>query len=171
MAGDRTEARRARVRTLWAKPDRRIAEILIEEGFGGASKRTAAGKAKQLSSMVRNVWNDRVALRKKWREQKKATIEDVNETRGEYLARLESFSSDALEILEDDKMKGTPRVQALSELRQIEQAKAKACGVDVAAGDVDADDDGTPLRPKILVYDVSNCSAEVKKLYGLDSAG
>jgi hypothetical protein len=156
------------MRTLWAKSDQRIAEILIEEGFGGALKRTAAGRQKQLESMRRNVWNDRAWWRKKWRNSAKATTQDLNETRGEYLARLDSFSNDAQELLEDRNVKGTPRVQALSELRQIEQAKAKAHGVD-AAIEQEPDDDGIPLRPKTLVYivDERNSSQESRGRYGL----
>jgi len=170
MAGDKTEARRARVRELWTKPDRRLAEVLIEEGYAGATKTTAAGRATQLNSMAKNVWNDRAYWRKTWRKAKRATVEDVNETRGEYLARLEAFSAQAVEILDDPKVKGTPRVQALSEARQLEQAKAKAHGVDVAI-EVEQDDDGIPVRPKTLVYvvDERNSSKEVRETYGLGS--
>ena len=117
------------MRTLWMKSDRKIAEVLIEEGFGGSTQRTADGKRKQLATMQRNVWNDRQWWKKTWRKQARATSGDLNETRGEYLAQLDSFIAEGIEILDDPKTKGTPRVQALSELRQLEQAKAKARGV------------------------------------------
>ncbi|HSY50408.1 MAG TPA: hypothetical protein VLC46_16470 [Thermoanaerobaculia bacterium] len=168
MAGDQTEARRARMRELWNKPDKTVAEILIEEGFGGPEKRTAVGKARHLATMTRNVWNDRKWWKKQWRESKRATTQDVNESRGEYLARLDSLVADAGRLLDDKGMKGTPRVQALSELRQLEQAKAKAHGVD-AAIEQDPDDSDARPRQKVLVYVVneSNSSEESRETYGL----
>lgn len=130
MASDNTEARRQRMRSLWLLNDRQIAERLIEEGYGGAVPRTAEGKRKQVASMQRNVWNDRKWWREtEWRKEKLITAADANETRGEYIAVLDSLREIGVEILMNPKEKGTPRTQALVALTRIEEAKAKATGV------------------------------------------
>lgn len=163
MANNNTDARRDRVRSLWTKSDRKIAEILIEEGFAGVIPRTAAGKVKQLDSTRRRVWDDRLAFRKAWREKKRATNEDLCETRGEYLASLDSFAADAVEILENQAVKGTPRVQALSELRQLEQAKAKANGVAELAPATAVPDPGAKPIVIGVVFGTRNVSPETRE--------
>lgn len=164
MASENTEARRERMRALWTKSDRRIAEILIEEGFAGATKRTKDGQQKQIATTIRNVYNDRLWWRKQWRAKARATEQDVNETRGEYLARLDSYASEALMLLDDPKLKGTPRVQALSELRQIEQAKAKAVGVAEVPPEA-PDGDGASSAPYLgIVVNLDGTSDDAKHL-------
>lgn len=163
MASDNTEARRERVRTLCLKSDRKIAEILIEEGYGDQPKRTADGRRKQLSAMTRNVCNDRKWWKKQYREQKAATTQDANESRGEYLARLDSLIDEALQLLEDKMVKGTPRVQALSEIRQLEQAKAKALGV-AEVPPAEPDGDGENPAPFLgIVVGIDGLSEDAKK--------
>lgn len=162
MASDNTESRRERVRSLWIKPDRRVAEILIDEGFAGPVPTTADGKRKQLASMTKNVWNDRKWWRQAWRAAKRLTNEDLCETRGEYIATLDAIGAAVTEILEDPKIKGTPRVQAASEFRQVQQAKAKASGVAEPAPATDAADTG--MKPVVIgvVLGTGNVSAETR---------
>jgi hypothetical protein len=121
------------MRSLWINSDRDIAARLIEEGYAGPAPKTKEGKAKQLASMSRNVWNDREWWKKTWRTRKPATSADASETRGEYVAILDSYKEVGVEILTDGSMRGTPRVQALVALTRLAEAKAKATGVAEAA--------------------------------------
>lgn len=166
MASDKTDARRERMRTLWIKTDQQVAEILIEEGYGGPIPRTADGRRRQVETMRRNVWNDRQWHRKKWRSEKAATHEDAHETRGEYLAVLDSYKEVGVDIISDPKMKGTPRVQALVALTRIEEAKAKARGV--AESVAPPTDDERPAVPFLgVVVGINKLSADaLKKIDG-----
>lgn len=166
MASDNTAARRERVRSLWIRTDQQIAEILVEEGYGGETPRTADGRRKQLATMRRNVWNDRQWLRKKWRSEKAATKEDTHETRGEYLAVLDSYKEVGVDIISDPKMKGTPRVQALVALTRIEEAKAKARGVAESVAPP-TDDDRAEVPFLGVVVGLNNLSPDtLKKVNG-----
>lgn len=163
MASENTEARRARVRSLWLKPDRHVAEILLEEGFGGAIRRTSDGRVTQLASMVRNVINDRKWWRKTWRSEKRATNEDIYESRGEHIAALDSLQDVGLEMLSDPTIKGTPKAQALQAVTRILEAKGKALGVaEVSAPE--PEDNGGPMVPFVgVVLDMSNVAPDVRK--------
>lgn len=157
MASENTEARRERVRSLWIKSDHAIAEILIEEGFGGTVRRTVEGKKKQIETMRRSVWNDRAALRKQWRTMKRATLEDAHESRGEHLAVLDALQDIGVEMLSDAKLKGTPKAQALQAVTRIVEAKGKALGVGETAP---ADETDPTDRPSVvgLVLGTKNLS-------------
>jgi hypothetical protein len=134
MANDRTDSRRVRMRELWIRNDRQIAEILIEEGFSTATPRTPDAKRKQLEAMRLCVFGDRRWWKKQWRTAKDATKEETHETRGEHLATLDSYQAIGVDILTDLNMRATPRVQALIALARIQEARAKATGVaEVAA--------------------------------------
>lgn len=161
MASENTEARRARVRSLWLKSDRQIAEVLLEEGYGGAIKKTADGRRTQLASMTRNVWNDRKKLREEWRDAKRATAADAHESRGEHLAVLDSLQEMGVEMLADPKLKGTPKAQALQAVTRIVEAKGKALGVGETT--IEPEDDGKS-RPSVvgLVVSAKNLSPEMK---------
>lgn len=162
MANENTVARRARVRSLWLKSDAQIAEILLEEGFGGPIKRTTDGRRKQIDTMRRNVWNDREALKKEWRAAKRATSEDAHESRGQHLAVLDSLQDMGVEMLSDPKLKGTPRAQALQALTRIVEAKGKALGVgEVAPADPESEDDATPGVVG-LILSTKNLSPEMR---------
>lgn len=158
MANDLTDARRERVRELWGKSDRRIAETLLEEGYGGPAKRTKDARLQQTESMRRQVHRDREHWREVWREQAKKP--GGRTTVDEYVAKLRTRIEDLEEMLDDQFLKGTPRVQALGEIRQIEQAIAKTEGTDIAARDDDDSDTGAPFLG--LLLDFSNCSDEVR---------
>lgn len=163
MASEKTDERRARVRTLWIHSDRQIAEILIDEAYGGAKLRTAEGRRRQLESMRRLVWNDRRWWKKTWRDQKRLTSQDASETRGEYLAVLDSYRDVGRDILTDPRMKGTPRVQALVALTRLEEARAKATGV----GELEPpeDDDSDKAKPAVIgvVLGLRNVSPEMRE--------
>lgn len=162
MPGQDTRARRARVRSLWLKTDIEIAERLIDEGFAGKVPRGDTDKQKQLDSMRRNVWNDREALRKEWRAVKRLSVEDVHETRGEYLAILESLQDIGVEMLGDTKLKGTPKAQALQAVTRIVEAKGKAGGV--AELEPQQADDDKPLPPIVgVIVGASAVSDETRK--------
>jgi hypothetical protein len=162
MAGEETEARRERVRSLWVRSDKDIAQILTEEGFGGPPKKTADGKRTALASMQRNVWNDRKWWREKWRNVKTSTTEDAHETRGEYLATLDSYRGIGLEIATNPKEKGTPRTQALMALARIGEAKAKAQGVaEVEALPPEDDERSVPFNG--IVVGLANLSPEAQR--------
>jgi hypothetical protein len=151
MAGENTEARRDRVRTLWIKPDRQIAEILIDEGYAGAVPRTEERQQRQLATTQRNVWNDRAFWRKTWREAKRITTADANETRGEHLAVLDSYRDEGIAKLGDKKLKGTPFAQTLQALARIEELRAKATGVDeLQPIDPEADKPKVPVVGLVL---------------------
>ena len=159
MANERTDARRARVRELFGKSDKRIAEILIEEGFF-PSRRTKEGRIQQLDSARRRVYDDRQWWREQWKSEKRLT-RDRSVSTEEYIAKLETRIADLEEILDDPRTKGTPRVQSLSEIRQLEQAIAKALGIDAAERD-DGDGEGNGNTFTTLILDVSACSPETK---------
>jgi len=143
MASEQTEARRARVQALWIRKDRDIAQQLIEEGYAGEEKQSPDARRRQLATMIRNVWNDRAALRKMWREQKRMTHEDASETRGEYLAILDAYRDMGIEKITAGNLKGTPFAQTLMALARITEARGKATGV----GEMDAPDEGGKKLP------------------------
>jgi hypothetical protein len=166
MANDRTEGRRERVRELYAKNNRRLAEILIDEGFFGPRGKTAEARGRQLDTARRQVLRDRDFWRTYWRTQRKVSIEDRNVTIEEYIAKLETRIEQLEEMLDDPKLKATPRVQAMAELRQLEQAIAKARGIgdpSLAAADVDGEGNARPFLG--VVVNLGKVSAEaVKKI-------
>lgn len=160
-----TDAERARAKELFGiRSDKRIAVRLIEEGFDGKVASGAAGRILQVERVRKRVGRHRLAIRKEWRATRRLlTSEDRAVSTEEYIANLETREEQLEDVLDDANLRGTPRVQALGELRQIEQAIAKARGVDVMPGD---DREGTPdgpLGPTVLVLDLSRCSDAVKK--------
>jgi hypothetical protein len=165
---DLTLARRERVRELWGLTPRKAAEKLLDEGYGGGT--VANTKAKyiiQLSSMRRQVARDRDWWRAKWRRDrsraKKAAKDPV--LREEYLASLETVQAEIEDVLDDRRLKGTPKVQALSELRQIRQAVGKAQGVDGSSRIIaDGDDDSSPQVPFLgIVVGVDKLTPDAKR--------
>ena len=149
---------------LWIEPNRIIAETLIDEGFAGRVVRSADAKARQLNTMARNVLNDRAWWRKQWRARDRATVQDARESRGEYLARLSSLQTKALEMLTDKTLKGTPRSNVIDTVSRIEQLKAKAIGVAEAAPASPEDGGGSGNAPFLgIVVGMQNLTPEVRK--------
>lgn len=158
MASDLTDARRKRVRELFGKADKRIAEILIEEGHFGPVKRTKEVQHLQLETARRTVSRDKQWWRKLWSDEKRKPARMTNE---EYISRLETRISDLDEMLDDAKIKSTPRVQAIDTLRKIEESIAKASGVDVLEPKPPGDGPAAPFIG--LIMDLSECSSETKE--------
>ena len=170
MPSDLTEARRERTRELWGKSDRKIAEKLLEEGFHGPVSRNREEKIRQIASLRRTVWNDREFWREKWRTEAKAEKSKDPVSRQEYLAGLETVQDELEDVISDGATKSTPRVQALSEMRQIKQAIGKALGVDAAPPAVGGEDAVKPIVVGLLIG-TENVSEEARgklKEQGID---
>lgn len=153
MASNETEARRRRVRQLWGKPDKAIAQILIEEGFkvscGRAPKTKPAREeweATRLDRMRRNVCNDREAWEKVWRQRTTVSGEEYSVAREAHIASLESDLEEIHELLDEAGTKPTAKAMLIGEKRQTRALLAKARGVEeLAAPDPDAEN-----KPKVL---------------------
>jgi hypothetical protein len=170
MAGDRTEERRRRVRELWGKPDKAIAQILLEEGHrpeSGTKPRTKAAKdaaaARALDSMRRNVWNDREWWRAKARKRATAPVtnEDVEVQRFEHIASLESDLEEIHELI-DEADKPTAKAILMGEKRQTRALLAKARGIDELAP---RESEGNEKQPPVVgvVLGTENISPEMKE--------
>jgi len=159
---EQLEARRERVRELMGCCDRVIAMTLIGEGyFTEPLSRIATDRVRFEETCRRTISSDRAAIRKAWRN---PTKRDPNESREEYIARLQTRINQIDERMARGTTKDTPYAQLQSEIRQIEQAIAKARGVDVMPGDDREGAGGGPLGPTVLVLDLSRCSDAVKRL-------
>ncbi|HXG58125.1 MAG TPA: hypothetical protein VNL91_03810 [Thermoanaerobaculia bacterium] len=159
MASDNTEARRERVKELFGKSDRRIAAILIEEGYFGAYPKTKPAQIKLLDTARRTVCRDRAWWQERWSE---STERKRTETPQEYIARLRTRIEDLEDIAENTLTKPTPRVQAFAEIRQLEQAIAKAQGIDEVAAPPDGGESDPPPFLGIVVG-LGKLSPEAKK--------
>jgi hypothetical protein len=154
MASDRTLERRERVRQLWGKPDRIIAETLLDEGFTSGTGRTPRTKAKRdewearrVDSMRRNVWNDREWWRAQWKKRASLpTSSDLAVAREEHIASLESDLEDIFTMLEDGETKTTAKAMLIGERRMTRALLAKTRGVDeLAAPDPEGDKPPAPV--------------------------
>jgi hypothetical protein len=158
-----TDARRERVRELFGKPDRWIADALLEEGFFGPTKRTKDAQITQRETARRTVERDRAWWREHWKKPRTVTVQDMNVSSEEYIARLETRIADLQTILDNPQTKSTAAVNAVSEIRQLEQAIAKARGVEQAVDKAPEQDSG-PSVPFIgLVLDVSKVPQHLLK--------
>lgn len=176
----RTDERRVRVKQLWGWKDSKIARLLLEEGFEVDSGESPISQglrdeweAKRLSSMTRNVWNDREALREEWRKKAKAprTIEDDAVARESYLAALESDLDDINDLQSHTGTKPTAKAILQGEKRQTRALIAKARGVAELPADEGTDPEAGLKRVAVLVYDLSSCSDEVKGRYATGVPG
>jgi hypothetical protein len=170
MANDRTLERRERVRQLWGKPDRIIAEILLEEGFTAGAERVPRTKAKRdeaearkLNSMRRNVWNDREWWRVQWK--KRATLptsSDISVAREEHIASLESDLEDIFTMLEDEATKTTAKAMLIGERRMTRALLAKTRGVD-ELGAPDPDGEKPPAPVVGMLLGTASVTPELRK--------
>ena len=168
----RTEDRRLRVLQLWGKKDPHVARILLEEGFEvdcGEAPLTAANRLaweiRRISSMRRNVWNDREYWRERFREKAKAPKSgtDLAVEREEYVLSLRTDLDDIDDILVHKGTKSTAKGILIGEKRQTRQAIAKAQGIDQAS-EIDLRAGETPQRAKVLILDLSKCDEETKAI-------
>lgn len=126
--------RRERVAELFGKRDRRIAEILVDEGFFGPLPRLKAELGTFVLNAKRTVNKDRHWLQQEAEKRRKELGAGAAAfASADYALRLRSRVYDAEEILEDPKSRPTAKVQALSEIRLLEELLAKSAGVAVAA--------------------------------------
>jgi len=155
--------RRERVAELYGKRDRRIAELLIDEGYFGTLPRMADERRRFVLTAKRTVCNDRAAIRAEAAKKRKDLAgEFIDITSADYILRMRSRINDAEDILDDPKARPTAKVQALSEMRLLEEAIAKSQGVDVA--DRGASEDDAPQVPFLgLVVDLRNVSEAALK--------
>jgi hypothetical protein len=162
------------VKQLWGWKDSRIARLLLEEGFEVECGEPPISlglleqwEAKRQASMRRNVWNDREFWEEEWRKKGKVprTIEDDAVARESYLASLESDLDDIHDLQTAAGTKPTAKAILQGEKRQTRALIAKARGVAELRADEGVDPDANTKRVAVLVYDLSNCSAEVKGRY------
>lgn len=174
----RTHERRERVLELWGKPTRLIAKFLLEEGFEVDAGPEPVTKEKQeewtrrrIEMMRRNVDNDRTWWEEKWRERSKTpkTTEDLDVELESQIAAINSDVGEIAELLTDTKTKSSAKAILFQSKLRARELILRARGVDKAP-DKELDDPGAnATRPTIVLYDLSNCSPEVRKRYGGDS--
>jgi hypothetical protein len=166
MAGDLTEERRARYVELCSLSTRLIAQRLIEEGYFGPVPRAKDAKLTHLHSAMRQVLRDEKYWEDRWDgEDKDITPKDHRRNAQRYIARMRSRQAAIDEKLNEENMKATPFAQLQETAVRIEQAIAKAQGVDQVATDEMPDPDAMAKRATVLVLDLSKCSPEVKEQY------
>jgi len=143
--------RRERVAELFGKRDRRIAEILVDEGFFGPLPRLKAELETFVLNAKRTVNKDRHWIQQETeRRRKELGAGGTAIASADYALRLRSRVYDAEEILEDPKSRPTARVQALSEIRLLEELLAKNAGVAVAAPSPEDPEGGGSLERPFL---------------------
>ncbi len=159
-----TTERRERVRELWGKRDRVIADILFEEGFVDVPPRCGTTKEAELKEgLRRNICNDRIAIRNEWRStRKQLNLDDLHIESNEYIAKLQTRIYDLeqlTEMLAGNGKGATAFVNAMAEIRQLEEliAKAKGSAVPIAPPEPE---DANRATPVTVVFDFSECSAE-----------
>lgn len=172
-----TGERRERVLELWGKPSRLIAQILLEEGFevdAGqmpvTSEKQAEWTRRRLDLMRRNVDNDRASWEEKWRERTKKprTNEDLEVELESQIAAINSDVGEIAELLSDAKTRSSAKAILFQSKLRARELILKARGLDHAP-EREPDDPEAQARPTVVLYDLSNCSPEVKKRYGFDS--
>lgn len=161
-------ARRLRVRELFGRSARVIAETLLDEGFEvkcGRKPRTKADgemwEKRRLAAMTRNVINDKTWWREEWKNKRQLTGEDPNVAREEHLAALMSDVEEINELLDSGGTKATAKAILVGERRQTRALLAKALGVEeLAPRDPEADQ----KRPLVvgLVIGTKNVSADAR---------
>jgi hypothetical protein len=172
----RTHERRERVLELWGKPVRLQAKILLEEGFevdAGArpvtKEKQEAWERKRTEIMRRNVDRDREHWEQKWRDaaKKPKTTEDVEVELESQIAALNSDIGDISELLTDSKTKSSAQAILYQSKLRARELVLKARGIDKAPEREPEDPGANAKRPTIVLYDLSNCSSETKKRYGV----
>jgi hypothetical protein len=174
----RTDERRDRVLEMWGKPTRLIAKILLEEGFHVDAGSKPVTKVKQeewerrrVELMRRNVDNDRAHWESLWRKRAKATktTEDVEVELESQIAAINSDIDDISELLNDSKTKSSAQAILYQSKLRARELVLKARGVDKAP-EREPDNPGDTKRPTIVLYDLSNCTPETKKRYGINDS-
>ncbi len=168
------------MRAMWGKKLSLVAKALLEEGFEvecGDQPVTKPAKeaweAKRVATMCRNVSNDRAWWEAEWRAKAKVprTVEDDALARESYVAALESDLEDIDGLQQETGTKSTAKAILQGEKRQTRALIAKARGVDTMPEVEPFDPEIAAKRATIVVYDLSNCSDEVKERYGQRPSG
>jgi hypothetical protein len=171
----RTDERRERVLELWGKPTRLVAKMLLEEGFEVDAGPQPVTKEKQdewtrhrVELMRRNVDNDRGWWREKWRADAKTpkTSEDLEVELESNIAAINSDVDEISELLTDAKTKSSAKAILFQSKLRARELVLKARGLDKAPEREPDDPDAGVKRPTLIVYDLSNCSDDLKKKYG-----
>jgi len=127
---DLTQLQRERVLELYAKSDRRIAEMMIAEGLFPKPEKKTANEEQFADNCRRTVNNHRRAIRDEWKTLEPAQLGDPVATQ-EFIARMRSRASEVDEFIDDKDTKPTAKINGFSEVRQIETLIAQASGVDL----------------------------------------
>jgi hypothetical protein len=176
----RTDERRDRVLQLWGKKDAHIAKLLLEEGFEVNCGEPPIGKdlqdewlVRRQETMRRNVNNDRAWWCERWREKKSGRLspEDAVVERESHVAALRSDIDEIQDLVASPLVKATAKAMLIGERRQSRVAIAKARGIETLEADEMGGDEGGPRVRKVLVLDLSRCSAEEKEKYGVGGGG
>jgi hypothetical protein len=166
--------RRERVLELWGRPTRLIAKFLLEEGFpvnaGPApvtKEKLAEWEKRRLELMRRIVDMDRAWWEAKWRERAKTprTAEDLEVELESNVAAINSDVDEISQLMVDRDTKSTAKANLMTSKLRARELILKARGLDRSPEREPEDD--IPVRPKILVYDISAASPELKAKYGL----
>jgi hypothetical protein len=173
----RTDERRERVLELWGKPDRLVAKILLEEGFDvDGEPRPATRKAQEewerrrIESMRRNVTNDRNHWLEKWRKRAKQpkNSEELEVELESNIAAIQSDVDDLSELLTGRDVKSSAKAMLYQSKLRARELILRVRGIDKAPErEPENPEKDVPVRPKILIYDISNASEEDKRKYGL----
>lgn len=162
-----TAERRKRVRELWGRPDRMVAEILIEDGFrvcDAPMPRGADARRTYLESMRRRVSDDREWWREHWRTRAETpTRKDFTVARQEHIASLESDLEDIQAMIDDHATKATAKAMLIGERRQTRALLAKTRGVEELIADPDSES-GAPPKVIGVVLGMENVSKETRDL-------
>jgi hypothetical protein len=171
-----TRARRARVRELFGRSNREIAETLLDEGFEIASaerrprttKAVAEWDAKRVAAMTRNVINDKEWFREQWKAKRELSTDDPLVAREEHIAALSSDLDQINDFIGETATKPTAKSIAFGERRQTRALLAKARGVEeIAPRDPDAD----KPRPVIVGLRIGTTSLTAEELRELKERG
>lgn len=158
---ENTDERRERVKELFGKSDRRVALMLIEEGFFGPTPRVKQDRIRFEASARRTITNDRHWWREHWRNRKPRTSEDSAAYSEEYIAKLRTRIEDLEDVIDDPATRATAKVNAFAEIRQLEEMIAKAQGADALDRRDTEDDDAASSLPFLgLVLNVTKVSPE-----------
>jgi len=161
---ENTDERRERVRELFGKSDRRIALLLIEEGFFGPVPRVKQDRIRFEASARRRITEDRTWWRTAWRNRKPRTSEDSAAYSEGKIAELRTRIEDLEDVIDDASTRSTAKVNAYAEIRQLEEMIAKAQGADELDRRDDDDVNDAHALPFLgLVLDVSRVSPEAIK--------
>lgn len=135
-----------------------------------AAVRETEWQTRRVELMRRNVDNDKAYWRDVWRKRAKVprTTDDLAAELEEHVASINSDLIELDELMYDPATRSSAKATLFQSKLRARELIAKARGFEKPE---QPEDPSAAARPKLVVYDLSNCDEETKALYGVGGGG